>query len=132
MRAAAIAAHLRHPPAIGAVREDQDLARARHEGAEHGFHGKSAAALERNRDMGSDAARKRHQALSHAAIQRDEIRVARSPIAQHGALGLVRGRERTRGEQVGHCRGHWIRLAVVECHSHRRGAINPIHNIYIL
>ncbi len=68
--APAIAAHLHHAPAIGAIREDQELARVRHEATEHRLHGEGAAALKRYRDMRSNPARQGHQLLAHMAVER--------------------------------------------------------------
>ena len=95
--AAVIARHLDHALAIGAVDQDQQLAVPRHQRAEHGLDHEGAAALERDGDVAAGAAGQLDQARAHPRIERDELAIARAPVAQHRLLDRGRRGQAGRG-----------------------------------
>ena len=99
--AARAAADLRHPPAVGAVDENQQPAVARDQRAELGFHREGAAALHRHAGEGLAGVGEREQAPAHARGELDERGIARAPVAVHGRTGLGPGGERAGGKQDG-------------------------------
>ena len=81
-------ADLRHALSVGAVGEDEHLAVAGHEGAEHRFHHEGAAALKRNAHVGTLPARDRDQPLAHPPVDVDEAPVTRPVVVPRRLLDL--------------------------------------------
>jgi hypothetical protein len=99
--AAQVLAHADHASAVRAVDEDRELARGRHERADHGLDDKRAAALERHADVGALTAGKLDEPLPDARVQLDELGVARAPVVEHRLLDGARRRQRPRRQQPG-------------------------------
>ena len=79
--------------AVGAVDEQQHLARARHEGGEHGLDGEGARALHRHGHVGAPRIHDLGQALQHLLVDGEEGGVARAPVVDHRLLDAPGGRQ---------------------------------------
>ncbi|RMS47412.1 hypothetical protein ALP65_04611 [Pseudomonas aeruginosa] len=94
-------ADLRQALAVGTVDQHQDLAVARHQGADRRFHGEGAAALQRYAGVAAFAADDLQQALADAGGEFVEIAVPGAPVDHHRPTGTVGGGQRTGGQQDG-------------------------------
>jgi hypothetical protein len=99
---------LRHPLAVGAVDQHQDVAVTRHERIEGSLDRERAAALHWDADVRVRTVDHGEQLCAHAGSDGIELRVPRAPVAQHRGLRGERRRERAGCEEDG--------IAVLEAH----------------
>jgi hypothetical protein len=99
--------------AVEAVVDDQHLALARHQRAEHRLIRGIADALHRHADVTVLAVHQSNEALAHLGREREEIGLVRREIAQHGLPGRgMRGHRAGRQDDplvvlLGHV-GTWV------------------------
>jgi len=101
--------HLGCPAAISGVDQHQQLAAARHQGADGHLNCERAGALWRNGDVRSLAVHQGHEPAADPLAHCDEIRIARSPVAAQRRPGRVGGRQRSGCQQQ---RANGVRLPI--------------------
>ncbi|MCY1425512.1 hypothetical protein D9M71_413010 [compost metagenome] len=92
-------ADLRQALAIGTVDQYQNLAIARYQGTDGGFHGEGAAALQGHTVVAVGAVDDGQQLFAQAGGQLVEVTVPGTPVHHHRLAGAGRGGQRTRGQQ---------------------------------
>ena len=101
---------LGHPLAVRAVDQDEHMTIARHQRINSRFDGKSAATLHRYADMRAVRLNHAKELFPHLARHGIEVRIPRTPVAQHRRLGLQRRGQWTGGQQnriAGKVRHQW-------------------------